>query len=54
MSMLDLMGVDRKRLRLEWVSAAEGNKFAEVMTSFAQTINELGENVKLRDLRCKK
>lgn len=54
MSMLEMMGVDRKRLRLEWVSAAEGNKFAEVMTSFNKTIEELGENVKLRDLRCKR
>ena len=54
MSMLSFLGVDKARLRVEWVSAAEGNKFAEVMTSFAETIKALGENVKLRDLRCKK
>ena len=53
MSMLSFLGVDKARLRVEWVSAAEGNKFAEVMTSFAETIKALGENVKLRDLRCK-
>ena len=54
MSMLSFLGVDKARLRVEWVSAAEGNKFAEVTTSFAETIKALGENVKLRDLRCKK
>lgn len=54
MSLLDFMGVDGRRLRLEWISAAEGNKFAQVITDFTATIQELGENVKLRDLRCKK
>ncbi|MEG0831940.1 MAG: hydrogenase iron-sulfur subunit, partial [Acidaminococcaceae bacterium] len=54
MSMLDFLGVDKERLRLEWVSAAEGNKFAEVMTDFVATITTLGANVKLRDLRCQK
>lgn len=54
MSMLDFMGVDRARFRVEWISAAEGNKFAQTMTEFAQTVQELGENVKLRDIRCKR
>jgi len=52
-SMLDYLGIDRKRTRVEWVSAAEGTKFAAVMNDFVQTITELGENVKLGDLRCK-
>jgi coenzyme F420-reducing hydrogenase delta subunit len=54
MNMLDYMGVDKDRLRLEWISAAEGNKFATVMSEFTDTIQKLGENVKLRDIRCKK
>ena len=53
MSMLDYMGVAKDRLRVEWVSAAEGAKFAQVMKDFVADITELGENVKLRDLRCK-
>ena len=53
-SMLDYLGIDRQRTRVEWVSAAEGQKFAAVMNDFAKTITELGENVKLGDLRCKK
>ena len=52
-SMLDYMGVDKGRTRVEWVSAAEGPKFAATMNDFVKTITELGENVKLGDLRCK-
>ena len=33
---------DPRRLRLEWVSAAEGQHFAEVMREFIQEIRELG------------
>jgi F420-non-reducing hydrogenase iron-sulfur subunit len=54
MSMLSYLGIEDGRMRVEWVSAAEGNKFSETMNSFADTIKSLGENVKLRDLRCKK
>jgi len=53
MGMLDYLGVEKERLRVEWVSASEGVKFATVMEDFAKTITELGENVKLGDLRCK-
>ena len=31
-----------KRVRLEWVSASEGNRFAEVVTEFTNQIKELG------------
>lgn len=54
MNMLSFLGIEEGRMRVEWVSAAEGNKFSETMNSFAETIKGLGENVKLRDLRCKK
>ena len=40
--------------RLEWVSAAEGAKFAATMNDFAKTVAALGENKRLEDLRCKK
>ena len=53
-SMLDYLGIERGRTRVEWVSAAEGAKFAATMNDFAKTITELGENKKLGDLRCKK
>jgi coenzyme F420-reducing hydrogenase delta subunit len=53
-SMLDYLGIERDRTRVEWVSAAEGAKFSRVMNEFAEKINELGENKRLEDLRCKK
>ena len=52
-SMLDYLGVDRRRVRVEWVSAAEGAKFAATMNDFVATITKLGENRRLEDLRCK-
>ena len=51
--MLDFLGIERDRTRVEWVSAAEGAKFADTMNDFAKKIHELGENKRLEDLRCK-
>jgi coenzyme F420-reducing hydrogenase delta subunit len=53
-SMLDYLGIEKGRTRVEWVSAAEGAKFAATMNEFVKTVTELGENKKLGDLRCKK
>jgi len=39
---LKQLGIEEERLRLEWVSASEGAKFAEVTTSFTQSIRNLG------------
>jgi F420-non-reducing hydrogenase iron-sulfur subunit len=35
-------GVDERRLRLEWISAAEGDKFARVSTEFTEQVRALG------------
>ena len=35
-------GIDPRRLRLEWVSASEGDRFAEVVNSFTEEIRALG------------
>lgn len=51
--MLEFMGVERERVRVEWVSAAEGAKFSATMNDFVATVRALGENVRLGDLRCK-
>ncbi|MBS7262379.1 MAG: hydrogenase iron-sulfur subunit [Eubacteriales bacterium] len=53
-NMLDYLGIERDRTRVEWVSAAEGAKMARVMNEFVARICELGENKRLEDLRCKK
>jgi len=38
------IGIEPERLRLEWVSASEGAKFAETVKEFTQTIKQLGPN----------
>jgi F420-non-reducing hydrogenase iron-sulfur subunit len=35
-------GIDERRLRLEWVSAAEGEKFAKVANEFTEEVRALG------------
>jgi F420-non-reducing hydrogenase iron-sulfur subunit len=40
--MLQEFGIDEKRLRLEWISAAEGKKFAQTMDEFTGQIREMG------------
>jgi F420-non-reducing hydrogenase iron-sulfur subunit len=35
-------GIDEHRLRLEWVSAAEGEKFAKISTDFTEEVRALG------------
>nr|MDO8077690.1 hydrogenase iron-sulfur subunit [Candidatus Freyarchaeota archaeon] len=42
MKILDLIGLGSERLRLEWISASEGMKFAEVVRDFTEKIKELG------------
>jgi F420-non-reducing hydrogenase iron-sulfur subunit len=40
--MIKDLGIDPKRLRLEWISAAEGKKYAETMNEFTEQIRALG------------
>jgi len=40
--MLKDLGIDPNRLRLEWISAAEGKKYAETMNEFTKQIRALG------------
>ena len=47
-------GIERERTRVDWVSAAEGAKFAATMNDFVEKVTALGENKRLEDLRCKK
>ncbi len=36
------MGIEKERLKLEWISSSEGKQFAELVNSFTETITELG------------
>ena len=40
--MLKELGIDEQRLRLEWISASEGRRYAEVVDEFTQEIRQLG------------
>ncbi|UCD92772.1 MAG: hydrogenase iron-sulfur subunit, partial [Methanobacteriota archaeon] len=42
--MLGHMGIDPRRIRLDWASAAEAKEFAEIIAQFTETIKELGPN----------
>jgi coenzyme F420-reducing hydrogenase delta subunit len=40
--LLQLIGLNPDRLRLEWIAASEGSRFAEVMSEFAKLLAGLG------------
>lgn len=41
-NLLGYVGIEPERLMLDWVSAAEGLRFAQVTTEFVEQIRELG------------
>ncbi len=43
-TLLESIGIKKNRLRLSWISASEGPKFAETMNDFSEKIDKLGEN----------
>lgn len=40
--LLERIGINPKRLRLEWISASEGTRYAEVMNDFGKQLKALG------------
>jgi F420-non-reducing hydrogenase iron-sulfur subunit len=42
MKVVKLLGIDERRLRLEWISAAEGSRFAEVIDEFTDQVRAIG------------
>lgn len=41
--MIEDLGINPQRLRLEWISAAEGQRFSEVIKEFTQQVKNLGQ-----------
>lgn len=41
-TVLEQLGIDPRRLHLEWISAAEGQKYVQTMNAFTETIRALG------------
>jgi F420-non-reducing hydrogenase iron-sulfur subunit len=42
--LLEELGVEPKRVRFEYISASEGQKFAQVVTDFVAELKKLGPN----------
>ena len=40
--MLKQLGIEEERVRLEWVSASEGDRFASVVNEMTEQIRQLG------------
>jgi len=49
--LLPQLGIEPERLKLEWVSAAEGQRFAQVVTDFISEIKKLGPSPLKGDAR---
>ncbi len=43
-NLMGSLGIEPERLRLEWVSASEGDKFAKVVKEMTEVIGKLGPN----------
>jgi F420-non-reducing hydrogenase iron-sulfur subunit len=41
-NVLEQFGIEPERLRLEWVSASEGERFARIVTEMVEKIRKLG------------
>jgi F420-non-reducing hydrogenase iron-sulfur subunit len=40
--MIEQLGIEKERVRLEWVSASEGDRWAQVVKDMTETIRKLG------------
>ncbi|MCK4668461.1 hydrogenase iron-sulfur subunit [Candidatus Dependentiae bacterium] len=49
-STFQLLGLDADRLRLSWISASEGPRFAKVVTEFSEKITKKGSNLVKREI----
>jgi len=48
--LLDQLGVEPERLRLEWISASEGEKFARVVREMVEDLKRIGPSPLRRDV----
>jgi Methyl-viologen-reducing hydrogenase, delta subunit len=43
--LLECIGIDPARIRLEWISASEAPKFAQVVRDFVKEVKGMGPNL---------
>ncbi len=41
-NLLEYVGINPERLRMSWVSASEGKKFADVITEVTEDLKKIG------------
>ena len=46
---LEYLGMEPGRFRVEWISAAEGARFAQVVKEMTRDVQDLGPNRKMRE-----
>lgn len=46
--LLEFLGIEPERVRMTWVSAAEGRKYADVVREVTEDIKKLGPMTKIR------
>lgn len=46
---LEYLGIEPERFRVEWISAAEGARFAQLIDEMTEDIGKLGPNTKMRE-----
>jgi len=46
--LLEHIGLEPKRLKMSWISAAEGKKYTQIIQEFVQELKPLGPQKKLR------
>ena len=47
--LLEFLGIDPRRFQMSWVSASEGDKWAQVVTELTEDIKRLGPSPRYRD-----
>ena len=52
-NLLEYLGIEKERFKIDWISAAEANKFATVRNEVLENVYKLGPNKKLKDGRWK-
>ena len=52
-NLLEYLCIEKERFKIDWISAAEANKFATVMNEVLENVYKLGPNKKLKDGRWK-
>ena len=40
--MLDDLGIEQERFRIDWISSAEGPRFAQIVRDFTEEVKKLG------------